>query len=216
MSILKSKGAETIDRSEQTNFNGGGNRDRVEYLRLKSGEFARVLFLRDDENSDVFATVEYDQHNDFQRKITSHACIRLNGECPSCEAGVPLRTRYLIALYVPEKEKEVVVEMSRRQFNAIKTAIQDYLSDGTLFDMIFKLSKVGQGTETTFAISPILKPTQVELAYIEELKNKTVGTEFFERAIFVMTPQKMREFLKDKVKTSSNDTEQEEDPTKQF
>jgi hypothetical protein len=210
VSVLVSKGAATIANSEKT---VSTPREKTEFLRLKSGQSARVAFLRDSDNPEVFASAEFYSHGDFQAKIYSHPCIAVVEKCPSCEAGVPRSKRYLIAFLDLEDGKRKVFECSKKQYNGIKAAVADYTEDGSIFELPFKLSKSGTGTETVLNITPILKATAADKERLADTATP-IDPDFFDNALGNPTADYIREKIAG-YKPAAKE-QKDDDPTKQF
>jgi hypothetical protein len=179
MSVLTKKGTEAFE-----NQTGGGRSvgDKVEFLRLKSGQSARVAFLHDPDDDKIIASAEFYAHSDFQAKIYSHPCIAVQEKCPSCEAGIKRMKRKLIAFLDLEDGKRKVFECSPKQYDGIKTAIADFLEDGSVFELAFKLAKSGTGTSTTVTVTPILKPTAADKEALKTVE-EPITEDFFDRAL---------------------------------
>lgn len=231
MSFLLSKGSDTLDNSEKSSGKGS----KIGFIRLKSGQSVRVAFIADrsiPENI-VFASAEYLNHRDFEKQVHSHPCLSVIEDCHSCEKGVPRSKRFAIAFmllddYVNGKTKiaagEVgVVDVSKKQYNAIKTAVKDYIEDEAIFEMAFKLSKAGEGTDSTFAISPILKLKGDDASKVEAAKEIVLDEDFFENALRPKTNAQLRELLKNYVREEEEESEEsgapwgnDNDATRQF
>lgn len=185
----------------------------MEFIRLKSGQSVKVAFLHDPENPNIIASAEYNAHGDFQAKIFSHPCIATNGYCPSCEAGVKRTTRKLIAFLDLADGQRKVFECSKKQYEGIKNAIADYVEDGSVFELAFKLSKTGEGTATTVTATPILKMSADDKKAMENAV-EPVDVEFFDAAVGEPTV----DWIKQKIAgyKPAEKTDEPSDPTSQF
>ncbi|UJF36589.1 hypothetical protein [Paenibacillus hexagrammi] len=239
MSILLSKGSDTLDNSEKGGANSG---KKVGFIRLKNGQSVRVAFIADraEPENVVFASAEYLNHGDFEQGVHSHPCIHALGEgCHSCDVKVPRSRRFVIPFVLLDKYVNGkttveagtvgVLDVSKKQYNTIKAAVKDYLiadeDDGTiaLFDMAFKLAKTGEKTESSFAISPILKLKGEDKEVVEATKEVELEEDFFELALRIRTNDQLKEMLKNYTPKADDEDEDEqaeqsesEDPAKNF
>lgn len=230
MSILLSKGSETLDNSEK----GGGKGNKAGFIRLKSGESIRIAFVADraiPENV-VFASAEYLNHGDYENNIQSHPCLEPVGNgCHSCDKGVPRSKRFVISFVVLddytkgktkiESGNVGVLDVSKKQYNAIKTAVKDYFEDEAIFEMAFKLSKTGTGTDSSYAISPILKLKGDDAERVAAAKEVELEEDFFDNALRPRTNEQLRDLLKNYVREVEGDDAEEadednDDPAKVF
>lgn len=162
----------------------GGNYD---WLRLKDGEKKRVMFLT---GTEKFAS--YYAHNDFQRKINTHACLAPTGQsCPSCEAGIPRRLQTIVLFWDIDEEKILVWDTVKKHMNAVYSKIDEYPED--YLDMAFTIKRIGGGNQTAYDMSPILrlKPEEKERA------DKRDGAEIpeLDKLVNVKTPEELRQML---------------------
>lgn len=177
----------------------------------------KVAFLRDNENNSLFASAGYTSHGDYP-KVYSHPCIGVTGAaCPSCAAGVPKTPRYLLGLIDLSDGSKKVFEVSKTQYNGIKTSVADYTEDGSVFELAFKLSKSGTGTSTVLSVTPILKPTDADKQLLPQTETPVSET-FFDDALgdpdADYIAQKIAGYKKDE--TTVDSAGSSEDPTKQF
>lgn len=207
ISLLTKTGAQAFENTSSQ------QRDKVEYLKLKSGESIKVAFLRDPDVSGIIASAEFLSHSDYP-KVYSHPCISVQESCPSCEIGIKRSKRKIIAFLDLTDGKRKAFECSPKQYDAIKASISDYLEDGSVFELAFKLSKAGSGTATTVTVTPILKGMSVSEKEALTDNSEPVDVSFFDNAVGEPTADYIRQKIAGY--TPAPKEEESDDPTRRF
>lgn len=152
------------------------------YYRFKSGEGAKVRVLS------TFDYVEYLAHSSFTHRIFTQSCISVLGEeCPLCKASksgiegyeaLSPRKRYVFVFADMVSGELKALDVSKNQAKAIIASIEEYGED--INDLAFNLKKVGEGTNTGYSLSPIIKMKGDDLTQFEKCGGLTVEDSFFE------------------------------------
>lgn len=177
--VAKGEAAKTMNTSST-----GGN---YEWLRLKNGEKKRVMFLT---GMGEFAS--YWAHDDYQRRINTHACLAPEGKrCPSCEAGITRRLHTVVLFWEIDDEKVLVWDTVKKHMNSVYSKIDEYPED--YLEMPFTIKRIGDGNQTVYDMSPImrLKPEEKERAE----KRKDAEMPELDRLVNVKKPEEMESML---------------------
>lgn len=70
------------------------------------------------------------------------------------------KKKVMIGLYDLTKGKDIVIDVSPKQYNTIKNALLDYLEDDQYKDLAFKISKKGTGQSTVVTVTPVINPAK--------------------------------------------------------
>lgn len=139
---------------------------------------------------DKFAS--YYAHNDYQKKINTHACLVPTGKkCPSCEADVPKRLQTIVLFWDIDEEKVLVWDTSRTHMSVVYSKIDEYPED--YLEMAFSIKRIGNGNKTSYDMSPILRLKADE----KEKAEKRFSAEIpdLDKLVNVKKPEELTEIL---------------------
>ena len=155
------------------------------YYRFKSGQGTKVRVLSTDD------MVSYRAHSSFSHKIYTQSCVSVLGdECPLCVAaksGVPgydvmyAKDRYLFVFGDLATGELRVLDVSKGQAAKLIADITEYADDIT--DIAFNLKKIGEGVNTSYSLSPILKMKGDEPTQFAAFDGVEVTDEFLESVL---------------------------------
>jgi hypothetical protein len=137
------------------------------FIRLKDGESVRVRILGPEDYA------EYKAHGNYNSGIFTQPCIEPDGkDCAMCDAakiakdnesnkelesfkGLYRKNRYLFAMADIDQGMLRFFDASKGQAKPLIDAIDQY--EDSLSEVAFVFKRMGQKTETTYILSPILK-----------------------------------------------------------
>lgn len=203
MSIITAKGKKAGENAQKET----SSIDFKEaYIKLKDGESVKVRLLSAEDY------VEYKAHGSYAKGIFTQPCIASTGEkCALCEAsnyeggtedqyGKPewnhlyARPRYLFAFADIGKKTVRLFDATKNQAKGLISAIEEYGED--IADIAFTFKRVGNKTDTTYSLNPILKMKGADKEGFDSFEGQEVEVEFFEKALFARTREKQIEELR--------------------
>ncbi|NMW10816.1 hypothetical protein [Bacillus velezensis] len=116
------------------------------------------------------------------------------------------KPRYIMGFYDLESGKDIIVDFTKNQAMAVYSAIREYVEldkegkvieggEHEIYDMAFKLSKKGSGTNTTGSLAPIINLskglTAEEQANLEASAGQPFDTSMFEGLLYEMDEEEM-------------------------
>lgn len=126
--------------------------------RMKSGDSHKVRILSENDY------VEYLAHSSFANKIYTQSCAGVMGqECALCTASksgieafsdLYTRKRYLFVFADLDTKDLRAIEVSKNQAKKLIVDIEEYKDN--IDNIAFNLKKIGEGTNTSYSLSPIL------------------------------------------------------------
>lgn len=152
------------------------------FYRLKPNDAHKVRIL----GMDSF--VSYYSHSSFANKIFTQTCSKNGGECALCtahNAGVAgfedlyAKQRFLFVFADLATGELRCLDVSKNQAKKLISDMREYEDE---FDaMAFNLKRTGEGTNTAFSLSPVLKlkgdePTQFEAVAGLEVTDEYLST----------------------------------------
>lgn len=160
---------------------------------LKQGQRFRGRFL-------TTKFISFMQHSDYGKQIPSHACLDPKGKtnCPSCQAGVGRRLKFLVFWYDIDNDQIVVRDVSKSGMAAINAAVDQYGDD--LLTDTFDISMGEKGTISILYVKPKkgeeFPPTPADIEIDDNLLAYAMG---------VRTEDEIRAMLADKVDQQGED-----------
>ena len=158
------------------------------YLRMKSGDSVKVRVLS------PMDYVEYLAHSSFTHKVYTQPCVSVIGkECALCEAsksGVEgfdvlyPRKRYIFVFADMTSGELKALDVSKNQAKKLIADIEEYKDE--LGEIAFNLKKTGEGTNTGYSLSPILRMKGDEPAQFEACGDLEVTDEYLNT---ILTPR---------------------------
>ncbi|UTR05189.1 hypothetical protein MM326_13865 [Alkalihalobacillus sp. LMS6] len=98
------------------------------------------------------------------------------------------KERYMMGFFDLTEGKDIVVDVSKAQAQAIHATIKEYEEEIAAGDLAFKLSKSGSGTSTSVSLSPIVNVkkglTAEEQAAFEAEKGKPFNDTLFDSILY--------------------------------
>ncbi|PAD91657.1 hypothetical protein [Shouchella clausii] len=98
------------------------------------------------------------------------------------------KERYMMGFYDLTAEKDIVIDVSKAQAQAIHATIREYEEEIEAGEIAFKLSKTGQSTSTAVALTPIINVkkglTAEEQAAFEAEKGKPFNDALFDSILY--------------------------------
>ncbi len=138
------------------------------FYRMKSGDSHKVRILSTQD------FVSYNAHSSFAHKVYTQTCSAGQGECALCQAsksGVEgfdvlySRQRFLFVFADLATGDLRCLDVSKNQAKKLISDIQEYAEE--IGEMAFNLKKTGDGTNTAYSLSPVLKMKGDEPAQFE-------------------------------------------------
>lgn len=163
------------------------------YIRLKDGESVRVRILGPEDY------VEYKAHGNYNAGIFTQPCIEPDGkDCAMCDAakiakdnednkdlesfkGLYRRNRYLFAMADVDEGMVRFFDASKGQAKPLIDAIEQY--EDSLHEVPFIFKRMGQKTETTYILQPILKPKAADKEKFAKFDGELVDDDLFDTVL---------------------------------
>lgn len=158
------------------------------YLRMKSGDSVKVRVMS------PVDYVEYLAHSSFTHKVYTQPCVSVIGqECALCTASksgiegfdsLYAKKRYLFVFADMQSGELKVLDVSKNQAKKLISDIEEYKDD--LDTLAFNLKKVGEGTNTGYSLSPIVRMKDADQAQFDACAELEVTDEYLNT---VLTPR---------------------------
>lgn len=158
------------------------------YLRMKSGDSVKVRVMS------PVDYVEYLAHSSFTHKVYTQPCVSVIGqECALCTASksgiegfdaLYAKKRYLFVFADMQSGELKVLDVSKNQAKKLISDIEEYKDD--LDTLAFNLKKVGEGTNTGYSLSPIVRMKDADQAQFDACADLEVTDEYLNT---VLTPR---------------------------
>lgn len=201
---------------------------KTAYYRLKGTESPKVRILSQ------FDYVEYSSHSSFAHKVYTQPCPSVTGqECALCKAAtsglegfdaLKPRKRYVFVFADLLTKTLKALDVSKNQAKSLISTIEEYKDD--LGELAFTLKRVGEGTSTTYTLSPVIKMKGDEPAQFEACSDLEVTDEYLNTILQARSLELQVGVLKEAgfptdeyfphVKLKDNNTETQDDPTANF
>lgn len=165
-----------------------GEREKVNYLRLKDGESVTIWFLQDlfPEDESVPGALAVTEHTNPKEWKRKNLCtIDTEGRCLGCEMKLKEKgwnqkgNLYFNVLVqrTPDSEPEaMVLQQSMSKQSAYGTIMEWITEEGSLLGHTFKLSRKGEGKETSYTLinKPSGKMPKVDNIRLVQLEGNVV------------------------------------------
>lgn len=191
MGIITAKGQEAKESAQQ----GGSSSVDLKkvFVKLKDGDSLKVRLLTAEDY------VEYKGHGSYSKGIWTQPCIKPAGkECALCEASnhdtgvkdnngynewnhIYAKKRYLFVFGDLKSGKLRAFDATQKQGKAIMSSIAEYAE--SVGDVAFTFKRVGEGTDTTYTLSPILKMKEEEQEAFDGFDDVEVELDFYETCL---------------------------------
>lgn len=169
MGIVKGLNAmsRTLDRPQ-----GSSDGVRGRWVKLADGQSAKIRFLQEldpdspqynDKNGVGFIAIEHTNPSDYRRKAL--CSIDDQGRCFGCEqhrkdpkAGWKGRSRLYINVLVDDGQEDpyvAILSQGSGPKSATPEVIQYAGETGSITNVVWRLKRAGQGTETNYSIIPL-------------------------------------------------------------
>lgn len=169
------------------------------YLRMKSGDSVKVRVMSPDDY------VEYLAHSSFTHKVYTQPCVGVIGqECALCKASksgiegfdaLYAKKRYLFVFADMTSDELKVLDVSKNQAKKLISDIEEYKED--LNELAFNLKKVGEGTNTGYTLSPIIRMKDVDKSQFEACEGLEVTDEYLNTVLMPRTLELQVKTLKE-------------------
>ncbi|HBI7084863.1 TPA: hypothetical protein K8M77_000334 [Clostridium perfringens] len=169
------------------------------YLRMKSGDSIKVRVMSPADY------VEYLAHSSFTHKVYTQPCVGVIGqECALCKASksgiegfdaLYAKKRYLFVFADMTSGELRVLDVSKNQAKKLISDIEEYKED--LNSLAFNLKKVGEGTNTGYALSPIIRMKDTDKAQFEACEGLEVTDEYLNTVLMPRTLELQVKTLKE-------------------
>lgn len=166
-------------------------------------------------NKDGFASgnlTPWDKASDYYYKLAQKEPDKSAKRLELSALGYRFRAkpRYIMGFYDLESGKDIIVDFTKNQAMAVYSTIREYVEldkqgnviDGgehEIYDMAFKLSKKGSGTNTTGSLAPIINLskglTAEEQANLEASAGQPFDTTMFDGVLYEMDEEEMTKSL---------------------
>ena len=205
MGIFTGKGQDVKKYiEEQKRKKAEQDENKLDYKKIKinkdlkkAGDSIRVRALT------AFDYTTYEAHGSFDKGIFTTPCINPTGDgenrCLMCEASkndshkeLKPSTRFLFAFYDIDMEMVRYIEVSYTQGISMMDDIDENADE--LDSFAFTLKRSGEGTKTTYKLSPILsmkKKDPEAQERFEKAEGLTVDEDFFEKALYIKSTNQM-------------------------
>ncbi|SHE67661.1 hypothetical protein SAMN05444392_102334 [Seinonella peptonophila] len=102
------------------------------------------------------------------------------------------KPKILFGFFTLESGDEIVIEFTRKQGKALASQIQEY--GESVYTVPFKLSKMGEKTETTVMLTPVMNITslnETQKSHFEATAGQVFNQELFSKVLYTKSDEQM-------------------------
>lgn len=204
MSLITAKGNEAVESATKAKV----DLTKV-MIRLKDGESVKVRLLSSEDFVEYqaissFGLGVYTQpsreplgEKDYFVEASKLADAKAGGVDETFKELFP-RKRYLIAMADVETGALRAWDASKAQFNSFVAALEEYkeiIDDKE--EIVFNFKRTGNKTDTTYSLSPVMRPKAVDLEGFHKFDDVVADIPFFESLLIPRTPELQVTVLKE-------------------
>lgn len=202
MSLITARGSEAVASAAKSSV----DLEKV-MIRLKDGDSIKVRLLGTED------FVEYKAISGFNLGVYTQPSLEPLGQKDYFVEASKLanegkvdekfkvlypRSRYLIAMADVNSGDIRVWDASKSQFNKFVSDLEEYkeiIEDGD--ELVFTFKRTGNKTETSYSLSPVMKPKAAEKEGFHSFDDKEVTDSLFESVLQPRTPKLQVSVLKE-------------------
>ncbi|WP_288393669.1 hypothetical protein [uncultured Vagococcus sp.] len=202
MSLITAKGNEAVASAAKSSV----DLEKV-MIRLKDGDSIKVRLLGTED------FVEYKAISGFNLGVYTQPCLEPLGQKDYFAEAAKLanegkvdekfkvlypRSRYLIAMADVNSETVRIWDASKQQFNKFVSDLEEYkeiIEDGD--ELVFTFKRTGNKTETSYSLSPVMKPKAAEKEGFHKFDGQEVTVDYFESVLQPRTAKLQVSVLKE-------------------
>lgn len=204
MSLITAKGNQAVESAAKAKV----DLTKV-MIRLKDGESVKVRLLSSEDFVEYAAVSSfglgvYTQpsreplgEKDYFVEASRLADAKAEGVDEKFKELFP-RKRYLIAMADVEQGVLRAWDASKSQFNSFVAALEEYkdiIDDNE--EIVFNFKRTGNKTDTTYSLSPVMRPKAPDLEGFHKFDGVTADIPFFESLLVTRTPELQVAVLKE-------------------